>query len=241
MTTIDQYPPLTPAPTIEPTSTLAFDAYRDIHKGVRSELFAVTASAGNTDPGDREGRVALTAHVVDLVELLVDHSGHEDTHVLPALAEHAPVLYERNATDHADLDAWLARIAERASAMTTAVSGEQRARAHNLYLDLASFTGAYLAHLEFEERIVMPALLDALGVEGAVGIHQTIVSSIPPEVMAKTLALMIPAMNIDERVEMLGGMQASAPPEVFEGIRGLVTSVLTPGDSNALARRLGLR
>jgi hypothetical protein len=60
-------------------------------------------------------------------------------------------------------------------------------------------------------------------------------------VMAKTLALMIPAMNIDERVEMLGGMQASAPPEVFEGIRGLVTSVLTPGDSNALARRLGLR
>ena len=85
MTIIDQYPPLAPEFTVEPTSTLAFDAYRDIHKGVHAELFAVTTSAGNTDPGDREGRAALSGYVLDLVELLVDHAGHEDTHVLPVL------------------------------------------------------------------------------------------------------------------------------------------------------------
>ena len=149
-------------------------------------------------------------------------------HILPVLEEHAPTLFERNATDHAALDARLARIAERAIAMTDTVPGEQRARLHNLYLDLASFTGAYLAHEEFEERIVMPALLEAIGVEGSVGIHHAIVSSIPPPVMAKTLALMIPAMNVDDRAEMLGGMQASAPPQIFEGIWGLANSVLTP-------------
>lgn len=241
MTLIDQYPPVAPEFTVEPTSTLAFDAYRDIHKGVRAELFAVTASAGNTDPGDREGRAALTAHVADLVELLVDHSGHEDTHVLPVLQERAPTLYERNALDHAALDTRLTRIAERAAAISVAVSGEQRARVHNLYLDLASFTGAYLAHLEFEERIVMPALLDTVGVEGAAEIHHAIVSSIPPPVMAKTLAVMIPAMNLDDRAEMLGAMQQGVPPEIFEGIWGLANSVLTAGDANALARRLGLR
>jgi len=135
----------------------------------------------------------------------------------------------------------LVRIAELASVMSDAVPGEQRARVHNLYLDLASFTGAYLAHQEFEERIVMPAVFDAIGVEGSVGIHRAIVASIPPPLMAKTLALMIPAMNVDDRAEMLGGMQASAPPEIFEGIWGLANSVLAPGDANAVARRIGLR
>ncbi|MGO8871171.1 MAG: hemerythrin domain-containing protein, partial [Acidimicrobiales bacterium] len=186
-------------------------------------------------------RAALSAHVLDLVELLVDHAGQEDTHIIPVLEEHAPTLFDRNATDHAALDARVARIAERASAMTDAVPGEQRARVHNLYLDLGSFTGAYHAHQEFEERIVMPALLDAIGVDGTIGVHHAIVSSIPPPVMAKTLALMIPAMNVDDRAEMLGGMQASVPPQMFEGIWGLANSVLAPGDANALARRIGLR
>ncbi len=241
MTIIDQYPHLAPELSVEPASTIAFDAYRDVHKGVRAELFAVTVSAGNTDPGDRQGRAALSAHILDLVELLVDHAGHEDTHILPVLKEHTPTLFDRNATEHAALDAGVARIVERASAMTDALSGGQRARIHNLYLDLASFTGAYLAHQEFEERIVMPALLDAIGVEGSVGIHNAIVSSIPPPVMAKTLALMIPAMNVDDRAEMLGGIQASAPPQIFEGIWGLANSVLNPADATAVARRIGLR
>ena len=37
-------------------------------------------------------------------------------------------------------------------------------------------------------------------------------------------------MNIDDRTDMLGGMKAGAPPEVFAGLWGLVGSVLTPAD-----------
>jgi len=239
MTTIDQYPPLTPELTVDPTSALAFDAYRDVHKGIRAELFAVVASAGNTDPGDSEARAALSAHVGDVVELLMDHAGHEDTHVLPVLEDHAPALFDRNAADHAALDARLARIAERAGAITGAAPGERRARVHNLYLDLASFTGAYLAHQEFEERIVMPALLDALGVEGAIALHQAIVGSIPPPKMAKALAVMLPAMNVDDRTEALDGMQQTAPPEAFDAAWGLTRSVLPAADFRAVAARLG--
>ena len=113
MTIIDQYPPLSPELTVDPTSALPFDAYRDIHKGVRAELFAVVGSAGNVDPADSAGRAALSAHVTDVVDLLVDHAGHEDTHVLPVLETHAPALFERISTDHAYLDGRLARIAER--------------------------------------------------------------------------------------------------------------------------------
>jgi len=47
-------------------------------------------------------------------------------------------------------------------------------------------------------------------------------------------------MNIDDRAEVLGGMQAGAPPELFAGVWNLTRSVLTPGDTRALARRLGI-
>ena len=48
--------------------------------------------------------------------------------------------------------------------------------------------------------------------------------------MAKSLALMLPAMNIDDRTELLGGMRAGAPAEVFDGVWGLAGSVLDTGD-----------
>ena len=48
--------------------------------------------------------------------------------------------------------------------------------------------------------------------------------------MAQSLALMLPAMNVDGRTELLGGMRAGAPAEVFEGVWSLAGSVLDPTD-----------
>ena len=84
----------------------------------------------------------------------------------------------------------------------------------------------------------MPALEQAIGFDGVFAINQAIVSSIPPDQLVKTLAIMLPAMNVDDRTELLGGMKAGAPPEVFQGVWSLAGSVLTPGDRAAVARRL---
>jgi hypothetical protein len=111
---------------------------------------------------------------------------------------------------------------------------------HRLYLELASFTSAYLEHQDVEERIVMPALERAIGAESAFAIHQAIVGSIPPDEMASSLAVMLPAMNVFERTALLGGMRAGAPAPVFEGVWGLAGSVLAPVDHQAVAVRLGL-
>jgi hypothetical protein len=71
-------------------------------------------------------------------------------------------------------------------------------------------------------------------------IHGAIIGSIPPDEMAQSLALMLPAMNVDNRTELLGGMKANAPAEVFEGVWGLAASVLTDADHRAVATRLGI-
>ncbi|HMQ27259.1 MAG TPA: hypothetical protein PKA98_14805, partial [Acidimicrobiales bacterium] len=111
---------------------------------------------------------------------------------------------------------------------------------HALYLDLALFTGDYLRHQETEERVVMPALEAAIGFEAVLGLHTAIVSSIPPDEMASSLAVMLPAMDVDDRTELLGGMRASAPAEAFEGVWALAGTVLTPADHAALGARLGV-
>ena len=118
--------------------------------------------------------------------------------------------------------------------------GVDRAELHALYVELASFTAAYLAHQDVEERVVMPALEAAVGVPAVVEIHGRIVGGMPPEELARGLAVMLPAMNVDDRVEMLGGIRQSAPPEAFAGVWSLAGSVLPTADHQALAVRLGV-
>jgi len=212
--------------TEQPTQTrfelVAFDLYKDVHKGIRSEMFSLIESAGNADPSDRCARVAVSDHVRSVVAFLDMHAEHEDAAILPDLEAHLPAMAERIAT------------------AADAAGPDQRRLTHQLYLDLAAFASSYLAHQDFEERELMPALFEAVGFEAVLGIHQAIVGAIPPAEMVTSLAVMLPAMNLDDRAELLGGMRAGAPAEVFQGVWSLAGSVLAPADRAALATRLDL-
>jgi hypothetical protein len=232
----------------EPTTTttpgdfriVTIDLYRDIHKAIRAELFATTVEAGRVDPADRAGREVLANRVDELIDLLVTHAEHEDTTIQPALEVHLPHLAERIECDHAGLESRMVDLRALSTVEVGVAGTSQRAAAHHLYVELASFTGAYLEHQDLEERIVMPDLDAAIGVEAVGELHGAIIASIPPEVMASSLALMLPVMNIDDRTELLGGMRAGAPPEVFAGVWGLAGSVLDDASYAALAERLDL-
>jgi len=217
---------------------VVIDLYRDIHKGIRSELFGVTVDAGRFDSSDRANRVQLATRVSDTVDLLVSHAEHEDEAVQPAIEVHLPSLAEKIAADHEVLEGRLVSLREMANDAVVAV--DPGAAVHRLYLELASFTSAYLEHQDVEERVVMPALEAAIGVDAVGGIHGAIIASIPPEEMAASLAIMLPAMNVDNRAELLGGMKANAPAPVFEGVWGLASTVLTEADHRAVGSRLGI-
>ena len=84
----------------------------------------------------------------------------------------------------------------------------------------------------------MQRLPELLGVEEIAAMHGAIIGSIPPDEMARSLAFMLPAMNIDDRAELFGGLRLAAPPEAFDATMGLARSVLRPADFVALADRL---
>jgi hypothetical protein len=233
-----------PAQISEPTpltyDLVAMDLYRDIHKAIRAELFQVTLDAGRTDPSDATSRQALAGHVADVARLLIEHADHEDRAIQPVLERELPDMAELVETDHHDLEARIEGLRDMAATdvVSPATGGERRAL-HRLYVELASFTSAYLSHQDSEERDIMPALQTAVGIDAVVAIHGAIVGPMPPEELARSLALMLPAMNIEDRTEFMGGMAASAPSEVVEGVWGLAASVLEPVDMRALSTRLG--
>lgn len=231
---------ISPSPTAGPARPVTVDLYRDIHKGIRAELFAVTEEAGRADASEDGDRAALADHVRSLVWLLTTHSEHEDGAIQPVLDQRLPDLARRVANDHEAVESRLTVLADLAAATVDADATGARAAVHALYGELATFTAAYLDHQDVEERVVMPTLEAEIGVEATAGIHQAIIGSIPPDELARSLSSMLPAMNVDDRAELLGGMRAGAPEEAFQAVWSLAGSVLAPADHAALARRLDL-
>jgi hypothetical protein len=240
MTTIDiTSPPVAAAD--DDYRLAAIDLYRDIHKGIRAELFAITSTAGNVDPASELDRTALADHVVSVGQVLEMHAHHEDSVLDPVLDAHFPDLAEQITSDHERLEGIFGSVTDLARSVVTAPTRDQRRLTHLLYLDLARFTSQYLAHQDLEERVVMPRLESAIGVERCGALHGAIVGSIPPDELARSLAFMLPVMNVDDRAEMLGGIRMAAPPAAFEAMMGLARSVLQPTDVAALAARLAVR
>jgi hypothetical protein len=218
----------------------ADDLYRDIHKGIRAELFTITGTAGNIDPSSRCDRAAIADHVMSVAGVLEAHAHHEDQFIDPVLQAHLPDLAEEITTDHERLEAMFVQVTDLAQSLVDAPTGDERRLAQLLHLDLARFTSSYLAHIDLEERVVMQQLEGIIGVEACGQLHAAIVGSIPPADMARSLAFMLPAMNVDDRLGLLGGIRMAAPPEAFEGVLGLSRSVLLPADYSALTVRLGV-
>jgi hypothetical protein len=215
------------------------DIYRDVHKGIRSELFGVTLEAGQVDPHDDAAVSGVARRWGNLVGLLVAHAQHEEDFVQPVVERFAPLYAEEIVESHARLEGQMAQLELLADRAGEACAAQRRLFTHRLYLGLASFTAAYLEHQEFEEFEVMVMLSQHVSADELRALDDAIVASIPPEMMAQSLSIMVPAMNIDDQSELLGAVRASAPPEVLAGVMGLAESVLEPVRFDALTRRLG--
>lgn len=217
----------------------AYDFYRQIHKGIRHALFHTTLRAGRLDVADDDGvEEFLEAHR-SLLRLLHTHHHHEDVFVQPLLVEHALDLALTVAAQHGDVEQGMARLDQLGDRLGTVARPSRAAAAHNLYLDLGRLTSAYLAHQLVEETQVMPALRAAVPTDDLVSVDMAIRAALTPGAMAEIMAFMLPAMDVEERTEMLGGM-AMAPPEVFAFFAEVARAALSAGEWAEVSRRIGL-
>ena len=217
----------------------AWDVYREIHKAMRFALFGVTTRAGNTDWTDDAAVAALVAEWKDVLLVLSGHHHHEDDFCDALIAQHAPAVRQTLEAAHVVADAGLAHLDATADALLTTAPDARWAALRSFYLDLADFTATYIAHLRYEEDMVMPVLNESLTDEQLAQVTNDIRMSVPPPEMCIFIRYMAPSMNPAERADMLRGMRL-APPEVFEMFRDAAETCLPTSDYQRLAVDAGL-
>jgi hypothetical protein len=218
---------------------LPHDFYREIHKGIRYAMFHTTMQAGTVDVADTDQVEQLVDRCTDLIDILHLHHHHEDDFVQPLLASIAPDLSATVEAQHGSVDDGIEQLGLLGRRLSTASHLARSNAAHRLYLDLTRFTAVYLDHQLFEETVVMPTLCAAVPVTELEAVHMTLRQSIPLDVLVDTMGVMLPAMNVAERSDMLAGMSL-APAEVFSVIRSAAESILTPEQFSVVADRIGL-
>lgn len=227
-----------PADARPPAELLPIDLYKDVHRGLRRALFTTTELAGRTDGGDQTGVDDLVTTVANLQQLLHWHHHHEDSLLQSTLDDEIPDLAKRVREDHAEIDLRMGDVDRLVAELVGAPTGERRPAVHALYLELASFTGRYLAHQDLEERHVMLALSTALTVDSLAALDLAIRTAVPLDEMLVFLQQMVPAMPPAERAAMLLGMRQAMPAHVFAPVLAAAHGSLDPIGQLDLAERL---
>ena len=217
------------------TVTGRVDLYRDIHKGLRHELFDLTFRAGRLDPADDALVIDLVDESRKVIRLLRDHHSHEEQPAFEHIVEaHVPALARVLHDDHHALAERLEWLASRADELAAAPAAARPAIAHADYLELAAFTSAYLGHLDVEERVVMPAIAAACDDAEIDAAHGRALASVPPETRAIAMAAMLPALAPAERTELVEKARSTAPPDAVAGILAIAADVLSPAEYTQL-------
>jgi hypothetical protein len=192
------------------------------------------------DPADSAACGALSARLGDLAAFLEQHAEHEEKFVHPAIEQVNPELSLGLESAHHELDSRMADALRAFSAMALCTDGERPERAVIAYATLSSFVAAYSAHMNDEETHAMEALWAGYDDVTLLAINQAIVASMPPEETARSFGVILPALNPQERFELLTNVRNTAPPPVFQGIWTLAQNVLSANDAQKLGRKLGL-
>ncbi len=209
--------------------TNRYDIYKDVHKGIRKELFDLGVLAGSTDFEDDASLNLLKEHFNRSYNLLETHAHSEDTHVEPLLHDISTDEAAKLADTHKNLDMFINTLQQKLNSISANQSSSAN-EGQDFYIQLTLFISQYLQHIADEEQIISPQLWDNYDDKTLFEISAKIRANIPPPVMNNFLSCMVPAMNHPERVMMFNGMKQTAPEEVFTGVCMLAQSVLSKAD-----------
>jgi len=210
------------------------DLYRNVHKGIRVMLADLVREAGRADFTDPAGLEQLRTHAREVFELLESHAHTEDRFMMPLLATHDSALAKEFAAAHGEQEALLPSLLAGLD-LIDAAAPDAAERGHTFVLRFSRLAGDLLMHMADEELEINAALWKSMTDEELGQVERELVSSIPPDKMAKYLRYMLPAMNRFERVTFLGHL----PPPVFEFVRALAGEVLTADENARLEQDLG--
>jgi hypothetical protein len=219
-------------------AAVPFDLFREVHKGLRYALLGVIERAGAADHSDPEERDDFVGHFDTAVVLLREHHHHEDDFVQPLLVSLDEPLARLVDSGHDEINDLLAKIEERTAELARSSGDGAVRQGLGIYRLLTHFTAVYFEHLLLEEGDVMARLRERVSLRELFELEMAIRTGISTDSMCDFITVMAPAMNLDERTNMLFGMREGAPPEIYERFRAATEAALDVSEYAAVAARL---
>jgi len=215
------------------------DLYGVIHKTLRHELFSTSRTLATTDFSNPADRDAAAAQLRETLGFIDEHGHHEERFVDQAVRQADPALADRIGAQHEDLDEQGRRLSAMLDEVVSAGPEQAVGLGATLHQAYSAYLGAYLQHMSMEEAEANACLWSAYSDEELGAIRGRLQGSIPPERFAQWFVLMVPAMNLQERVGVLSGMKLVVPPEVYETMCTLARSSLSDHAWQEVSSRLG--
>lgn len=222
----------------EAGTSVRYNIYRSIHKGLRGFMSDTLLRVGRMDVNDDCERSQAIEQLRGLLAMCTGHLEHENTFVHPAVELAQAGGAEQTATDHVGHVLAIRALEQQIAQFDAAAPAQRAVLAAELYIDLSSFVAENFEHMAVEETHNHTLLAQRFSDDELRAIEHRIVASMTPDESLAGLRWMLPHINAVERAAMLGGMKLGAPPEVFGSVMALAREVLTQRDFYKLERAL---
>ncbi len=219
-----------------------YNFYHGIHKALRLGHCRMLAALGANDFTHEDKTKALLAELRGLMILAKSHLEGENREIHAALEQRAPGASAHAAEGHEEHERSFAEIEQLIRAVELAPRMARELAGRRLYHRYAVFAAHDIEHMNEEETELLAALHNAFTDEELIAIEGRIVAAIAPEKMARYMALMAPALNHGERVDLLAKLQKALPEDVFKMLlTGTIKPALPANDYAAAVGELMLR
>ena len=219
-----------------------YNFYHAIHKALRLGHCRMLPALGALDYRDTLKTAAVMASLRDLLAVARSHLEGENREIHAALEQRLPGAASHAAEDHDGHENSFLEIEELICQLERQDPAGRARAGRRLYKRYAVFAAHDLEHMHLEETELLTALHEAFTDEELMAIESRIVASVPPQKMAAAMALMAPALNHAERVELLSKLQQAMPEPAFKGLlSGTIAPALGHREYSAVIGELMLR
>lgn len=203
--------------TLKHMQMTRYNAFSQIHKGLRALLYDTAIKVQQTDFTDDAAAAKTIDRLNTVVWLFESHAHVEDTMVFPMVQQAAPEIVEafekEHVTDHELGEALKSQIeAYRQASDTT----EKIKAGTGIFLAFNDFIAFNLYHMNKEETIINKFLWENYTDADLIGLTQRIVASVPPNKNEQYSRWMLKGIGLHETIHWYQAIRATAPPPVFE-------------------------
>ncbi len=205
--------------------------YHGIHKALRLGHCRMLAELGAHDYSNAGETAALLQKLRGLIGLGRGHLEGENREIHAALEARQPGITAYAAAEHAAHEQAFAELESLIRAVEVAIPERRPLAGQALYQRYGLCAAADMEQMYLEETEVLSALHSAFSDAELMAIEARMLAAIAPDKMAAYTALLMPALNHAERVEMLKKLMRDLPKTAFNRLlTGTVKPVLAAAD-----------